>query len=810
MRTKGRDDMKFLYFGDLHERPDSPKNRTDDYRKTQNAKIKEIQMLGRKHNVKAFLQPGDFLDAPKYNYDFLTDVVKRWSTVDIYELMSMLITGKVTTEEVASRLNDWTPIMGAVGNHELFGESLASYPKTSLAFLESIGFMHFPTREEPFVFTDEDGLTVAISATNYDIGMDEAERINDYIVEEKKGDIHIHIVHGYLTNRDLGEMFQHTVIDDIAKKTKADLTIAGHDHMGFPLTEVDGKLFVNPGAIPRLKNDKKELKRRPKVLLIEATKEAGLSVKNIYLKSAPKGEDVLSRVEIENKNNLNAKMEEIKSIVTKANVKSGSNIKEVIASIADNDEIDEKIKESSIERVSEKMDSITHATKSFTPYKVTKLVLENFQSHVLTELPVSEGLNVFVGTSGAGKSAIMRALSWVYENEGRNPRRFIHRGTDFAKVSLYLSNGFIISRVVQKKASGKNGYEVFNPVTGLVEEYNTKSLPLIQDLLGFTKLDIDTDKSIPLNFQRQGEGWFFIGDGFTPSTRAKLIGAVYQTHFVDAVIKDLDSDTKRLNVLKKEKESGIQEIEKKMTQYEHIEKTKDKIKLLETKMAQLEQLQLKRALLKEKHDMLCHLEDEINQKETVVAQLAFVDKAYVKLATLQKKVNERNSLADKQNRLLDMRKDAEAVKVQLAKLSNLDEALEKMEKVMILRAEREKEMSQLNAHLEKQAEQERLADEIQKLEKTCQNLSFSEIVEEKLNQLNRVVDARNTLAKKVKELEDIRESGQKLAKEFDKAEESTKQLMKKYEVALNKIGTCPVCKSTVDENKINHILTHAV
>lgn len=803
--------MKFLYFGDMHEQPGSPKSRTDNYRETMDAKIKEIQMLGRKHNIRAFLQPGDFLNKPKYDYEFLTEVINRWSSVDVYELMKMLMTNKVTPADVSKRLVDYTPILGAVGNHELYGESMASYPKTSLAFLESIGFMHFPTKDKPFIFTDEDGLTVAVTATNYDIGMDNPDRINDYIVEEKKGDIHIHIVHGYLTNKDMGEMFPHTVIDAIAKKTKADLTISGHDHIGFPLTEVDGKYFVNSGAIPRLTNDKKEMKRRPKVLLIEATKEAGLSVKSIYLKSAPAGEAVLSREEIEHKNGLQAKMEEIKSIVNKANVKSGNNITEVIASIADNDEIDDRVKEASIKRVTEKMDAIKQQAKSFSPYKVTKIVLENFQSHVYTELPVSEGLNVFVGTSGAGKSAIMRAFSWVFENEGKNPRRFIHKGKNFAKVSLYLSNGTVVSRVVEAKASGKNGYEVYNPQTGTVDEHNTKSLPLIQEVLGFTKLDIDTDKAVPLNFQRQGEGWFFIGDGFTPSTRAKVIGAVYQTHFVDAVLKDLEADNKRLNIVKKEKEASLDETIEKMAQYEHLPTLKKNIAILERKMAQLEELEHKRSELKDKYDTLCHIDEQITKTEGVVSRLAFIDEAQTKLNALQSKFLVRNSLHEKVCRLTEMKTEAASVIAVLATLKQVEQARAKMEQVTARLVERTQVKSDLAHWTEKTAELQKWDNDMKVLQKRIDGANAYKEAEEKLAKLRKMADDRNALALKVQRMKELSVEGRAIAKTAAGADATLKRLMNEYEIALNQLGTCPVCQSTVDAQKITQILTsHAV
>lgn len=803
--------MKFLYFGDMHEQPGAPKNRTDDFRASVDAKIKEIQHLGRKHDVRAFLQPGDFLDAPKFDYKFLTEVVNRWSSIDLSELMKMLMTGKISTEDVTNRLKQWTPILGAVGNHELYGASLASYPKTSLAFLESIGFMHFPTQEKPFIFTDEGGMTVAITATNYDIGMDEAERIDDYIVKEKKGDIHIHIVHGYLTNKDMGEMFPHTVLDAIAKQTKADLTITGHDHMGFPLTEVDGKFFVNPGSPVRLKNDKKEMKRRPKVLLIEATKESGVTVKSIYLKSAQTGEDILSRDEIENKNGLVAKMEEIKSIVTKANVKSGSNIKEVIASIAENEELDEHIKTASIERVAEKMDAIKQQAKSFDPYKIEKIVLENFQSHVYTEMPVSDGLNVFVGTSGAGKSAIMRALAWVYENEAKNARRFIHYGKTFAKVSLFLSNGVVVSRLVEKKKSGKNGYEVFNPQTGTVDEYNTKSLPVIQDILGFTKLDIDTDKDIPLNFQRQGEGWFFIGDGFTPSTRAKVIGAVYQTHFVDAVIKDLETDTKRLNTLKKEKEASVIEINEKMSQYDHLETLKKNIEQLEHRMAQMEKLEHKRKSLSDKYDTLCHIGGEITKKQAIVAQLSYIEEAQRRLVSLQEKARIRHLLQEKASRLNGMKEEAQLVKKKIEKLVHLETANEKMKAVHVLLEERNRLKEAVVSYTAKSNELNAMKETMTNLTKKIESAASNEVIEEKLKKLQQVATNRNVLADKVEQLSEIAKEGKRIALRLNGAKAELAQLMPAYEQALSKLGTCPVCQSTVDEQKIQTILhSHAV
>jgi len=590
--------VKFLYFGDLHERATTPEHRTDDFQSTLNNKINEIRKIADKHQVRAFLQPGDFLEKPKLDDEFLSTVVKRWGFSDIQERAFQVATGEKSKESSKGKSIDYRPIVGAIGNHELYGNSLKSYPKTSLSLLEEIGFMHIPRDDKPIIFKDSKGFNVAITAGHYDTKMDDPSMLDVYIVDEKLADYHIHIVHGYLTNKDMGDLFPHTTVDAIAKKTKADLTISGHDHIGFKPVEVDGKWFVNPGAITRLSNDKKEIKRRPKVLLIDIDKEEGISLKQTYLKSAEKGEKVLDRSHATFQKTMGNKMEEIKSLVQKSEVGAGLSMADIINAVSDSKNLDEDLKDRAIQLVTNKMDSADKGKVKTKDYYIKRIVLENFQSHKYSEYELEDGLNVFVGKSSSGKSAVQRAIAWVYENEGRNPRRFIKIGEDYTKVHLYLSNGVVITRLVEKKRSGKNGYEIFNPQTGDVDYYNTKSLPLVQELLGFSDLWIDDKKSIPLNFQKQGASWFFIGDGFTNSDRAKIIGAVYQTHYVDSVIKDLESSVRKTNIQMKEKQKDIESTEDKIEAYQHLPDVKKQISTIEERVEKLSALEERYELIR--------------------------------------------------------------------------------------------------------------------------------------------------------------------------------------------------------------------
>ena len=71
---------------------------------------------------------------------------------------------------------------------------------------------------------------------------------------------------------------------------------------------------------------------------------------------------------------------------------------------------------------------------------ITKLTLENFQSHKYTVINFDEGLNSIVGATDSGKTAIFRALKWALYNDPSGDY-FIRTGEDYVSVKVELSNG---------------------------------------------------------------------------------------------------------------------------------------------------------------------------------------------------------------------------------------------------------------------------------------------------------------------------------------------------------------------------------
>jgi DNA repair exonuclease SbcCD ATPase subunit len=81
---------------------------------------------------------------------------------------------------------------------------------------------------------------------------------------------------------------------------------------------------------------------------------------------------------------------------------------------------------------------------------ITKIVLRGFQSHERTVLHLSSGINVIKGSSDSGKSSIVRGLSWVLFNRFRSFAPYKRHGTKETRVSVFLNDGDVITRVRNK------------------------------------------------------------------------------------------------------------------------------------------------------------------------------------------------------------------------------------------------------------------------------------------------------------------------------------------------------------------------
>ncbi|MBP1308707.1 exonuclease SbcC [Paenibacillus sp. 1182] len=832
--------MRLLYFGDKHERVTAPENRMDeDYGLTQRRKTMEIIEIGKKLGVSGFLQPGDFLDGPSPPFEYVADVMSLW-------------TGDDVNKELEKLENKMPPLIGIVGNHELYGNNLKTLPKTMIGFLNRLGLMRFATKEKPYFFTTEDGATVAVTGTHYHLDIDSPEYIDDYIVEEKLGDFHIHMVHGYLTDKSKGDMFRHTLIDHI-KHTKADVTISGHDHIGFPLTNIDGKWFVNPGAIPRMSNDLKEMKRKPKVLLMDITKAHGIRFKEYFLKSAQQGDLVLNRDKIVERVQREGRIAQLKKTVRDVGLTKSTDIIEIIRDLADTDEVPREIRDDVIDRVSKKKSEISeNFEETLKDAVVVRAIFENFQSHEYTDLEFSRGLNVLVGESRQGKTAILRGFQWMYENKPSG-RRVIKRGAGYAKITFFLSNGFIVSRIMEKKKNGRNGYEITDPSTGEVVYYNTKILPEVQKILGYNPFVIDKDLQFNLNSMKQGTGWFLIGDHFSAPLKAKIIGAIYGTHYADAVTRELEAEDRKVNDELKRTQADVQKLDEKIKQYEHLNDLENIISQVEVLLQQIDQWTDRKdrivATLEKRRGMevVVHENDEIIAKLSSIEEIALmferVKIQHVKHKQLSSSIEKRTSLQNRYNLLeesLYALRDTHQAERLFATILNthkqslgIKQLVTKRQQTIALIQDEDK-IIHATTHIE---------EAYKLLEEMKTGFNRRDVLQEKSERAKRLVLSRNEVARKLSYIQETLdqtaeiETARQLIDNFtekvtrssnikkemvirrkiqdqlsaedrviEKQSKETAVLVGNYQTLLEEAGSCPVCHGTIDKVTVSRIV----
>lgn len=851
--------MKFLYFGDMHEWNRVPSKRTDDFLETRKEKISEILKIAKDNEVTALLQGGDFLNKDKIDSKEMARILEEWNAMDINNLALDVMLGNIDISEIELKLTNSIPMIGIIGNHELIGNEITSYEETALHSLVKNGFMKIVSKDNPIIFTDKDGTKVAITGSSYTHEIDDSDK-SAYIIKEKMGDYHIHLAHGMLMDKSYGKKFKHTVVSEIAYDTKADLTINGHDHIGYSPMELDGKLFANPGSPVRLTCSKKEMERTPKVLLIDVDKTKGVTVKEIELTTAKKGEEVLSRDSIVARIAKKEKIEEIKSLITKAGLDKGLDITEIIKNLSKAKDIPSDIKDEVVSRI---IDTMSKMEVPFNPkgeYIIERVHLQNFMSHKDSILNFKEGLNILAGESRNGKSAVLRGLREVYECYLKNPRSAIFRGEEFFKVTLYLSNGYIISRIVEKKKNGKNGYEILDPKTGISEYFNTKAVAKVQEILGLKKIKLSEKNKININFSTQGDGWFFIGNNLSAPDRAKLIGSIYGTQYADAVLKDINSEamkiTTKVNFYKKE----IEKIEEQTEKYLYLDPLEETLNEGEAKVEELTLLEEKITKIKSLIGSL----DTINKKMDKLSKLKEVlskneEKSVKLLEDIKKRKENLDLISKTSNKLKELLKDgreARAVNNALKNICKSEELVgnikeiedditkkkEELVKYKFLNNNKiriEKHMKVANEIVDKVkiaetntlinsltdlSEQIKVSKEIlkttnklkakeDKLSNTINTIKGDMVKLKEINkavtlleELKTLTEKRDTSKELLKEMNDILVKGRKAKKEKLEQVQYIKKNIALYKSELEKLGECPICKGNIDKKLITTLV----
>jgi len=226
---------------------------------------------------------------------------------------------------------------------------------------------------------------------------------------------------------------------------------------------------------------------------------------------------------------------------------------------------------------------------------IKSVSIQNFQSHAKTELDFHEGVNVIVGTTDGGKTAIIRALRWLIWNRPSGDA-LRSRWGGATNVQLETEEG-VITRSKDKidkytlRLKGQEDIEFKAIGTSVPTE--------IQRVLNISEI----------NLQNQHDSTFLLSD--TPGAVATHFNKVARLDRIDSAtsaingwIRGLKSDVSHL-------ETDIATEKAKLPQFENLEKFEIEIEALEQMEGKAVTMRSRYSTLEKDIVRITNLEEEI-------------------------------------------------------------------------------------------------------------------------------------------------------------------------------------------------------
>lgn len=276
--------------------------------------------------------------------------------------------------------------------------------------------------------------------------------------------------------------------------------------------------------------------------------------------------------------------------------------------------------------------------------------MKNFRSHKLTKINFDDGINAIIGSSGRGKTQILRALYWVKDNKPDGLSYISHFNRDKKGlpieptiVSVELENKVFVVRERSKEFNGyrvKKGKEIesFDAMNGKVPDR-------VSSLLNLG--DVNVQKQLDAPFLLSGSA----------GEAARYLNGIIRLDMIDEVLSRADIKHRKLVSNKKELETEYEEANKKIADLGFI----DDAKLL---LEKIEFIEKEKDELVVKKTELLHIKDELDLVTSVLSKVKEIIKAELIveqveeiLENKQRKEKERKSLVNIKNELDKLEKD---------------------------------------------------------------------------------------------------------------------------------------------------------
>ena len=294
-------DVKFIFMTDTHGRTNNPVSRKDNFPETILNKIAWV--IDYANSIDAqILHGGDWVNRPDTSPAYVSKMCTLFKRAKY-------------------------PILGILGNHDIYGYNPDTYYRTPLHIASACGAFSILS-EAPLNIS---GTNIFISGANSTGLIDKNGRTAEYytprrLMPKETGEVRIHIVHGFLTDHTWPEGVPYTLIDAV-KDTDADILLTGHEHTGYGIMKENDTIFCNPGALGRVSASVGDVNREVRVA--EITVEDGVyDVELIPLPEeiARPSDEVLDRAALEEEKAAAARIETFAQQIEQINMEESEGL----------------------------------------------------------------------------------------------------------------------------------------------------------------------------------------------------------------------------------------------------------------------------------------------------------------------------------------------------------------------------------------------------------------------------------------------------------------------------------------------------
>ena len=640
--------MKILHITDSHGTVKSPEGRRDIYYISFLKKLYEIGYVCKRVEINMIIHTGDLFHTARVSNKFAGQVSELIKATGV-------------------------PFYVVPGNHDIEGYTTDTIDQTMLGLLAKAGVVTLLDREHPIQITDNcngEEYSVAVSGQEYYAHIDEGN-YQDFEMQQDGADLNILAIHGYIADTPQHPDIKHTMVQDIY--TDADIILTGHYHRQFEWTDGQNLDIYNPGSMMRVEQTEYNKTHIPcyGILDIGLNENGAITWDyNFHQFRVAQPSTVVFDYESKYKQKqASITLDGFKTSLanTMSSVNQTSNIVQIIQDICSKDAEFSSLEKEALDVYNKTLQTIPDEfevkqgyVECQQPINIKKIYLKNFQSHRDTMLEFNDGLNIIVGESNHGKTAIMRAIMWVVDNYPLGTD-FITAGENECIVRIEYEDSTYIERGRTLKDTGYYRIGYFDDANGFTEqEFKgfTNAVPVeVANLHQMPKVNITKDIETHLNVLSQLDAPFLITE--SPQVKAAAIGRITGTHVIDAAVKKNSSDIRANKAIMKDVEKDIKDTENKIAAMPDISLMEKTLMAYDTVLAQINALSLATEKINSFIDDMVDIElqqKQIHQeylKYSMINQLRpIVEKAYElyktisKIKTYLKKIESLNTKID--------------------------------------------------------------------------------------------------------------------------------------------------------------------